>query len=212
MNRRSAIRAILAACVLSLLLSGRPQTRADEAASPATSKTGTVLGKSHERFTLNGRPEFLVGISYYGGLGAPEETVRRDLDDLRRLGFNWLRVWATWDSFGENTSALDAAGNGREPFLARLKTLVDECDRRGMAVDVTLARSNPAKRTCDSVHIPNLAAHQQAIRTIVAALTPHRNWYLDLANERDVGDERFVPIHELRQLRQLAPNSTRRCW
>src|SRR5689334_14921626 len=51
----------------------------------------TVLGIQGTRFTLNGRPTFLLGISYYGGLGASEESVRRDLDDLRRHGFHWLR-------------------------------------------------------------------------------------------------------------------------
>ena len=65
---------------------------------------GTVLGISQSRFTLNGEPTFLVGFSYYGGLGATPETLRRDFDDLQRLGFNWLRVWATWEAFGENVS------------------------------------------------------------------------------------------------------------
>ncbi len=31
----------------------------------------------------------------------------------------------------------------------------------------------------------------------------HRNWYLDLANERDVRDERYVPTAELKILREL---------
>jgi len=55
-----------------------------------------------------------------------------------------------------------------------------------------------------SVHLPDLRSHRQAVRTIVEALKPHRNWYLDLANERDVRDDRFVPVDELKGLRQLA--------
>ncbi len=47
----------------------------------------TVLGIQGTRFTLNGKPTFLLGISYYGGLGAPEGFLRRDLDDLQRHGF-----------------------------------------------------------------------------------------------------------------------------
>jgi hypothetical protein len=73
-----------------------------------------------------------------------------------------------------------------------------------MIVDVTLARSRPSKQSDDSVHLRDLQAHQQAIRTIIEALKPHRNWYLDLANERDVRDDRFVPVDELKQLRDLA--------
>jgi len=49
-----------------------------------------------------------------------------------------------------------------------------------------------------------MAAHQQAVETIINALQPHRNWYLDLANERDVRDDRFVSIDELKTLREQA--------
>ena len=73
-----------------------------------------------------------------------------------------------------------------------------------MVVDVTLARSRPSNRSAGAAHLPDLKAHQQAVRTIIEALEPHRNWYLDLANERDVGDDRFVPVDELKTLRQLA--------
>jgi hypothetical protein len=38
---------------------------------------------------------------------------------------------------------------------------------------------------------------------IVQALKPHRNWYLDLANERDVRDARYVSPVELKELREL---------
>jgi hypothetical protein len=52
--------------------------------------------------------------------------------------------------------------------------------------------------------LPNFAAHQRAVETIIEALKEHRNWYLDLANERDVGDARFVRPSELKSLRELA--------
>ncbi len=152
----------------------------------------TVLGIEGRQFTLNGRPSFLLGCSYYGGLGAPEEFVKRDLVDLRQRGFNWLRVWATWAAYRTNTSAVTAAGLPREPFLARLKWVVAECDRSGMVVDVTLTRG---------AELPDLRAHLTAVETLVNALKPYRNWYLDLANERDVRDARYVSLEELKQLR-----------
>jgi len=55
----------------------------------------TVLGIEGTHFTLDSKPALLLGISDYGALGAPEDFVQRDLDDLQRHGFNWLRVWAT---------------------------------------------------------------------------------------------------------------------
>ena len=126
---------------------------------------GTVLGIRDTRFTLNGEPTFLLGMSYYGALGAPEEFVRRDLDDLERHGFNWLRVWATWGAFDRDVSAVDAEGRPREPFLGRLKWLVAECDRRGLVVDVTLTRGDRANGGA----IPDLEAHRRAVETLVGA-------------------------------------------
>ena len=166
-------------------------------ASAPASRNGqpTVLGIEGTQFTLNGKPVFLLGISYYGALGASEDFIRRDLDDLQDHGFNWLRVWATWAAFDHDVSAVSANGQRREPFLSKLQWLVAECDHRGLVVDVTVTRN--AER------LPDLESHQRAVEVIVQALQPHGNWYLDLANERDVRDERYVSAAELKRLREL---------
>jgi hypothetical protein len=159
----------------------------------------TVLAIENSRFTLNGEPTFLLGSSYYGGLGATQEFIRRDLDDLGRRGFNWLRVWATWSAFGEDVSAVDPAGAPRQQYLERLKWLVGECDRRGIIVDVTLNR----QKGSTGGGVADFKAHEKAVETLVRELGEHRNWYLDLANERDVRDARYVPPEELKKLREL---------
>lgn len=161
----------------------------------------TVLGVQGSGFTLNGKPTFLLGMSYYGGLGASEDRIPGDLDDLQRRGFNWLRLWATWESFGRDVSAVDAHGAPREPYLGKLERLVAECDRRGMVVDVTLTRGEAAPGAESSGRIPDFESHRRAVAILVHALRTHRNWYLDLANERDVRDARFVPADELKTLR-----------
>jgi hypothetical protein len=61
----------------------------------------TRLGTDGARFTVNDKPAFLFGVSYYGALGAPDETVRQDLTELKKHRFNWVRVWATWAAFGQ---------------------------------------------------------------------------------------------------------------
>ncbi|MCA9135377.1 MAG: hypothetical protein KDB00_01425 [Planctomycetales bacterium] len=168
------------------------------------SKPGsTVLGISDSRFIVNQQPTFLLGVSYYGALGASEDFIRRDLDDLQRHGFNWIRVWATWGAFDNDVSAVDSNGAARPPFLAKLQWLVAQCDQRGMVVDVTLTRGKSDGKSLSGGNLPDFDAHQRAVETIVNALTQHRNWYLDLANERDVRDQRFVSIEELEKLRQL---------
>ncbi len=164
----------------------------------------TTLGLDGTHFTINGRPAFLLGLSYYGALGAPEEFIRLDFEQARELGFNWLRVWATWSAFTNDVSAVDVHGQAREPFLSRLKWLLAECDRRGLVVDVTLTRGPlSGNRPAPAGALPDLAAHECAVNTLVGALKPYLNWYLDLANERDVRDARYVPVAELRTLREL---------
>lgn len=193
--------------VLVLVLAGLPPAQADPKSTVANPGDDgdacgrTVLGVKGTQFTVNGQASFLLGASYYGGLGAPEHFVRQDLSDLKRDGFNWIRVWANWGASENNVSAFDSDGNAREPFLARLQWLVAECDQRGMLVDVTLSRGDSG---AGQPRLLGLVAHRRAVETVVTALKTHRNWYLDLSNERNVGDKRFTSMDELKDLRQLA--------
>ncbi|MBN2476229.1 MAG: hypothetical protein JXB62_16575 [Pirellulales bacterium] len=159
----------------------------------------TELAVEGTRFTIDGKPTFLLGISYYGALGASEEFIRSDLDDMRQRGINWIRVWATWGAFGNDVTAVDEKGDAREPYMSRLRWLVAECDRRGMIVDITLSRGNGV---VGAPRLQSLSVHRRAAETIVSTLQPHRNWYLDLGNERNIGDKRFVPFEELKRLRE----------
>ena len=161
----------------------------------------TGLGISGTQFTINGKLTFLFGISYYGALGAPREFITQDLDDMQKLGINWLRVWATWSAFDNDVAAVDGKGNAREPYLSNLKWLVAECDRRGIIVDVTLSRGNGI---VGEPRLQTLDTHRHAVETILSALKPYQNWYLDLGNERNIKDKRFVSFDHLQQLRDAA--------
>jgi len=160
----------------------------------------TELGTDGRQLTINGKPTFLVGISYYGALGAPKDFIQRDLDDMQKYGFNWFRVWATWGAFDNEISAVDREGRPREPYLAKLQWLVAECDRRGIIVDVTLSRGNGVT---GPVRLQSTEALRRAAKTLVASLKPYRNWYLDMGNERNIRDKRFVSVEELAQLRKF---------
>ena len=162
-----------------------------------------TLGIDDCRFTLDGKPTFMLGLSYYGALGASEDAIRRDLDDAQRHGFNWLRVWVTWESFDRDISAVSSEGEPRQPYFDKLKWLVAECDRRGLILDLTLTRGNSTADAPVAGRLPTFTAHQRAVETLITALKPWRNWYLDLANEHDIRDARHVPIEELKTLRSL---------
>src|SRR5437667_7278755 len=85
-------------CALTLTLGWLALSMTCRAAETALNNRA-LLGIQGAQFTLNGRPTFLLGISYYGALSASEEVWRQDLADIKRYGFNWIRVWATWNSF-----------------------------------------------------------------------------------------------------------------
>lgn len=156
----------------------------------------TELGIKGTQFTVNDKPTFLLGISYYGALGASKDFILKDLDQMQRSGFNWFRVWATWNGFENDIAAIDQQGEAREPFLGTLQWLVKECDRRGIIIDVTLHRGEEGLKDTRSL--------SRAVQTLLVALKPYRNWYLDLANERNIRDARYVSFDELVEARKLA--------
>lgn len=166
------------------------------------SAAATELGVEGSRFTVDGRPVFLLGISFYGALGAPNGAIMQDLDDMQKRGFNWIRVFATWSAFEDDVSAVDNAGRARAPHLEKLKWLVAECDRRKMIVDVTLSRG---EGRIGNIHVATMDAHLRALATLTLQLKPWRNWYVDVANEHNLRREtvasKYVSIEEARHLR-----------
>ena len=92
-----------------------------------TPANAVTLGISNDNryFTVNGTPTYLHGISYYGALSINKpEWIEQDLDDMRADGFNWIRVWVTWDYRDKDVSAIGKDGKIREPYMSRLKDLI----------------------------------------------------------------------------------------
>lgn len=156
---------------------------------------GPILGVEGTQFTLDGKPAFLLGISYYGALGIEgEAVVADDLDRLRDTGFNWVRVWVTWDDFDNNVSAVAPDGSVRKPYMARLGRLCRLAGERGMVVDVTVTRGKPP------VFPSSYEEHAAMMERLAHRLRPYRNVYFDIGNERNVGDARHVPMAEVGKL------------
>lgn len=159
----------------------------------------TRLGIAGTSFTINDKKTFLYGISYYSALGASYSSIKKDLADIKKYRFNWIRVWVNWVGADTDISAVDDNGNAVPVYMDKLKWLVDQCDRRGIIVDVTLAHGNNK----EGRSLKTLEAHEQAVRSVISALGTYSNWYMDLANEHDVGDARFVSFNDLQVLREL---------
>lgn len=168
-------------------------------AAELPARASTELGIRGTRFTINRKPAFLLGISYYGGLGASPEHLSADIDRIQRSGFNWIRVWAAWSAFGGDVSVFDSAGRVRPEYMDRLERILRVCDRRGLVVDVTITRGGV-------FGVLDQRAHEIAAETLVTRLRVYRNWYLDLANERNIHDSRYVSFDELSRLQRLVRN------
>jgi hypothetical protein len=84
--------------------------------------------------------------------------------------------------------------------LAKLRWLVAECDRRGIIIDVTLSRGNGVT---GPVRLQSPEALRRAGETLVTSLKPYRNWYLDMGNERNIRDKRFVSTGKLAELQKF---------
>ncbi len=185
--RRTCVCMLAAVLCLAAIMVGPPLP----AAPRQQAASRTILTISGTQFCLNGKPTFLLGCSYYGGCGANNTYMEADLRWLRRNGFNWVRVWAGWNAYGNDVSVTDSAGTVREPFMTRLRNLIEFADSLGMVVDVTFHRAGDAQ------------AHWAMVRTVTTALRGYRNVYFDLANERDVRDRRYVSLDEIGRMRDM---------
>jgi hypothetical protein len=162
----------------------------------------TEISVNEDRFLVDGEPKFLLGCSYYGALGAPDEILHADLDEMQTCGFNWIRVWATWAAFENDVSAVDrSTGKLRPQYLRRLRGIVRECDRRRMIVNVTLSRGNGVT---GKERLQDSDAQHTAVEALLNSLNGYANWYLDLSNERNISDNRFTSFEDLAELRKLA--------
>ncbi len=168
------------------------------ASSSVVSAVTLGISADGRYFTLDGVPTYLNGVSYYGAESITTASyVTSDLDDMVADGFNWIRVWGHWKTpNGEDVSVLTDGGAVREPYMTRLKTLITECNTRGIIVDVTLNRD----KDNTWVGATTLAQHLVCVQTLATHLLPYRNVYIDIANERCVGDGRYVSLSECGQL------------
>lgn len=151
------------------------------------------ISKDGKYFTIDGAPKYLNGISYYAGCSVSDPSwVTQDLDDMAAAGLNWIRIWTHWDA-GGNFCVTTPTGEVREPQMSRLKTIISECNKRGMIVDVTMHRGKSPVPS-------NQVEHLACARTLATELLPYRNAYIDIGNERDVHDARYVSFEDMGEL------------
>ncbi|HSE41668.1 MAG TPA: hypothetical protein VLH08_12975 [Acidobacteriota bacterium] len=139
----------------------------------------TAITIKEGKFLTNGEPVFLLGISYFDGLSAPQPVLQSDLSFLKERGFNALRVWANWyTEFQPNTLGLiKKDGNINPDVLNKLITLLKTADQNGFIVKLTFSR--------DATYKIDFEKYEAAIVAITSEIRLFRNVLLDLQNETD---------------------------
>ncbi len=150
------------------------------------SAQGLAVSRQFDHFLVNGKPKFLVFISYFDGLDASTGVMAADFDRFRDTGIGGVRVFANWwdvqGSVTDSNPLIQNNGTLNPATLTTLKTLLDIARARGLVVDLSFA--------CETVAGLTHAQYQAGLAATAAELNneAYRHVIFDLANERSEGD------------------------
>ena len=179
-----------------LALSTAPAVVAREATGQGD--IGPVLAASGSQLTLDGKPQFLLILSYFDGVRAMEKAPARVLSDLTYIKdtvrAHGIRVLANWCDYRETATPtcatasdtlIQADGSLRQPTLDALAALLKAAAERGLVVDLTLTKDgirHPVTGDDDAAPFP---LYRDAIKKLVghASIRPYRNFLIDVQNE-----------------------------
>lgn len=161
----------------------------------AASSGAQTLGIEGTRFTVDGRPKFLLFVSYFDGLRrAAARNGNGDVDTdfayLKRAGFDGIRLMANWQySCGggpaDDQKLLAGDGSINEPMWPVFVRFLERAAAHGLFVDVTFTRETYGSAIAVTGYREGLAS---VARRLIAA-GGHRHVLFDIQNE--------YPIHGL---------------
>ncbi|MEK7555713.1 MAG: peptidoglycan-binding protein [Patescibacteria group bacterium] len=143
----------------------------------APSTSSSVLGISGDKFTINGTPTFLLGVSYFDAL----DWRTSDLDGLHARGFNLIRIFLDWktDNGNDAESIFDMAGNLKPTETQTIRDLIHASATQGIIVDITILHALSVNLLGSDMKV--------AIRNAVSAFGTKPNVFFDLVNEHNCG-------------------------
>jgi hypothetical protein len=146
------------------------------AVRPATAQKLSIQG---DRFAVDGAPRFLTFMTMFGAMGAPD--IVADLQTVRNLGFDGVRIWPNLDT---GPQLMNRDGTLKPEELARLQLILDEARKQRLIVDVSF--------TYETVAGLDVARGRLGIAAATEALRSYDNILIDIQNERNVTDRRFM--------------------
>ncbi len=173
----AAVRIPVALTILPLSPPPSPPPGPPPSPPPSPPPGNTVVGLAGDKFTINGQPTFLLGISYFDVAGWRAS----DLDALQMRRFNLVRIFLDWGVWlGGNRTRSFFNPDGSMKNTTHLLDFVRACAARGIIVDATILHNNS-----NELGDWNGAFPQTAIRNAVRLLANEPNVFFDLVNEHN---------------------------
>jgi hypothetical protein len=137
-----------------------------------TGEPGVGLAIDGDRFTFDGAPIFLLGVSYFD---ARDWSVS-DFDGLSQRGWNLVRIWLDWSDDGFFGPDATLSPDGATALLE----IVAAARERDMIVDVTIL--DP-----EFLPGPDIDHRTAAATSVASTLLDANNVLFDIMNEHDHG-------------------------
>src|SRR3989338_8865476 len=182
-------------------------------------QTGVSLGVSGDKFTINGTPTFLLGVSFFDAINETAGNLDSDLQYLQNNHFNLIRVWADWQwqepfesTQGDshccrNSTVYDTGkrdGSLNNTRFNQLINVIDQAANRGIVVEVVITDFNPSFYNGGDTTAQRLEKHKTAARNITQALSGKTNVFFDLMNEHDNDGTDYLPFPNHADIKQIA--------
>ena len=182
-------------------------------------QTGVSLGVSGDKFTINGTPTFLLGVSFFDAINETAGNLDSDLQYLQNNHFNLIRVWADWQwqepfesTQGDshccrNSTVYDTGkrdGSLNNTRFNQLINVIDQAANRGIVVEVVITDFNPSFYNGGDTAAQRLEKHKTAARNITQALSGKTNVFFDLMNEHDNDGTDYLPFPNHADIKQIA--------
>jgi hypothetical protein len=188
------------------------------AASLCTQTSPPVLKTEGPRFSIDGRPRFVVLASYFDAMRARPAELESDLAFLKSKGVGGIRIFPLWvyQDQSQDATLLDADGRVRSPARwDHFTNVLSAAARCGLIVDVTFNREqlenvsppfsvaeyagDPEKTTCRGGGGDAGGITEVACRLKRAGTFPHV--FFDLQNEAGKSDEMKLSNGDARRIR-----------
>ena len=150
----------------------------------------TTISISGSQFAIDGLPQFLVFVSYFGALRHSDSTLELAFAYLSSVGVRGVRVFPNWWQNIQDGVCIpdadtlmlpDSSGALSQDQLERLHRVIDLADRNGIVVDVSFAIEPVPEVSYDG--------YRKALLTAYDSLGRHPNVIVDLQNEFNLAVE-----------------------